>query len=40
MVDDMNFQVQICIMGEHESATWFSENCEFTLDYICGTDCD
>ena len=25
-------------MVEHEGATWFSENSEFTLDYICVND--
>ena len=39
MVDDMNLQFLNCIWESMKGTTWFSENSEFTLDYICVNDC-
>ena len=34
MVNDMNLQILNCIWERMNGPTWFSENSEFTLDYI------
>ena len=39
MMDDMNMQILNCIWESMQGAAWFSENSEFTLDYICVNDC-
>ena len=38
MVDDMSLQILNCIWESMKGATSFSENSEFTLDYICVND--
>ena len=35
----MNFQILNCLWECMKGVTWFSENSEFTLDYICVNDC-
>ena len=38
-MDEMNLQILNCIWESMKGATWFSENSEFTLDYIGVDDC-
>ena len=39
MVNEMNLQIMNCVWERMNGPTWFSENSEFTLDYICVDDC-
>ena len=39
MANEMNLQTMNCIWERMNGPTWFSENSEFTLDYICVDDC-
>ena len=39
MVDDMSLHILNWIWESMKGATWFSENSEFTSDYICVNDC-
>ena len=39
MVNEMNLQIMNCVWEHMNGPTWFSENSEFTLDYICDDDC-
>ena len=34
-----NLQIMNCVWESMKGPTWFSENSEFTLDYICVDDC-
>ena len=36
--DEINLQTLYCVWDSMKGATWFSENCEFTLDYVCVND--
>ena len=38
VMDDINLQILNCVWDSMEGATWFSENSEFTLDYVCVND--
>ena len=37
-MDEINLQNLNCVWDSMKGATWFSENCEFTLDYVCVND--
>ena len=39
MVNEMNLQIMNYVWERMNGPTWFSENSEFTLDYICVDDC-
>ena len=39
MVNEINLQIMNCVWERMNGPTWFSENSEFTLDYICVDDC-
>ena len=39
MVNEMNLQIMNCVWERMNGPTWFSENSEFILDYICVDDC-
>ena len=39
MVNEMNLQIMNCVWERMNGHTWFPENREFTLDYICVDDC-
>ena len=39
MVNETNLQIMNCVWERMNGPTWFSENSEFTLDYICVDDC-
>ena len=39
MVNKMNLQIMNCVWECMNGPIWFSENSEFTLDYICVDDC-
>ena len=39
MVNETNLQIMNCVWEHMSGPTWFSENSEFTLDYICVDDC-
>ena len=39
MVNEMNLQIMKCVWERMNGPTWFSENSEFTLDYICVDGC-
>ena len=38
VMDDINLQILNCVWVSMKGATWFSENSEFTLDYVCVND--
>ena len=37
-MDEINLQILNCVWVSMKGATWFSENSEFTLDYVCVYD--
>ena len=37
-MDKINLQIFNCVWYSMKSITWFSENSEFTLDYVCVID--
>ena len=37
-MDEINLQILNCVWDSMKGATWFSENSEFTLDYVCVND--
>ena len=37
-MDEINLQILNCVCDSMKVATWFSENSEFTLDYVCVND--
>ena len=39
MVNETNLQIMNCVWERMSGPTWFSENSEFTLDYIGVDDC-
>ena len=39
MVNKMNLQIVNCVWDHMNGLTWFSDNSEFILDYICVDDC-
>ena len=38
VMDEINLQILNCVWDSMKCATWFSENSEFTLDYVCVND--
>ena len=40
MVNEMNLQIMNCVWEHMNGPTWFSDNSEFTLNYICVEDCE
>ena len=38
VMDEINLQILNCVWDSMKGATWFSENTEFTLDYVCAND--
>ena len=38
VMDEINLQILNCVLDSMKGATWFSENSEFTLDYVCVND--
>ena len=34
-MDEINLQILNCVWDSLKGDTWFSENSEFTLDYVC-----
>ena len=38
VMDEISFQILNCVWDSMKGATWFSENSEFTLDYVCVND--
>ena len=38
VMDEINSQILNCVWDSMKGATWFSENSEFTLDYVCVND--
>ena len=38
VMDEINLQILNCVWDSMKGATWFSENSEFTLDYVCVND--
>ena len=38
VMDEINLQILNCVWDIMKGATWFSENSEFTLDYVCVND--
>ena len=38
VMDEINLQILIYVCDSMKGATWFSENSEFTLDYVCVND--
>ena len=38
-MDHINLQILNCIWESMKGDTWFPENSEFTLDYMCVNDC-
>ena len=38
VMDEINLQILNCVWDSIKGATWFSENSEFTLDYVCVND--
>ena len=39
MVNEMNLQIMNCVWERLTGPIWFSENSEFTFDYICVDEC-
>ena len=39
MLNEIKLQIMNCVWEHNNGPTWFSENSEFTLDYICVYDC-
>ena len=37
-MEDINLQILNCVWDSMKGSTWFSENSEFTLDYVCVND--
>ena len=38
VIDEINLQILNYVWDSMKGATWFSENSEFTLDYVCIND--
>ena len=38
VIDEINLQILNCVWDSMKGATWFSENSELTLDYVCVND--
>ena len=38
LMDEINLQILNYVWDSMKGATWFSENSEFTLDYVCVND--
>ena len=38
VIDEINLQILNCVWDSMKGATWFSENSEFNLDYVCVND--
>ena len=38
VMDEINLQILNCVWDSMKGDTWFSENSEFTLDYVCVND--